>query len=176
MNQRYTPLTTVALTLALAACGSGSTKAAAPSRSASKSPTAADTSAPAATPTTAAKYPDQPSTATASAPCGTNTKGHAAVANKLPKGFPVVTGWVPTSSVTQGSTTAVRGVVTGLPSSIVTIRDEAFGKIIKAGYKKTGSDQEPGFEADGDFTPRGGNINVKTLCKDHLVVTYTFTS
>ena len=46
---------------------------------------------------------------------------------------------------------------------------------VAAGYKKTGSDEEPGFEADGDFEgPAAGNLNVKTLCQGNLVVTYTF--
>jgi hypothetical protein len=57
------------------------------------------------------------------------------------------------------------------------VRDAAFSKILAAGYVKTGSDQEIGFEADGDFTgPHDGNINVKTLCKNYLVLTYTFNS
>ncbi len=191
MTGHYALLPGAVLCLGLVACGSTSTAPTAasgtPSPAGSASATPTGSAAPTATtsgggtpvPSASAspKYPDQPSAATAAAGCGARTTPNAAVAGKPPKGFPVVTGWTPTTSVTQGSTVAVRGVVRGVPSAIVLIRDGAFAKVIKAGYRKTGSDQEPGFEADGDFQgPHMGNINVKTLCKGYLVVTYTFTS
>lgn len=191
MTRCYALLPGAVLCLGLVACGSTSTAPTAtsttpsPAGSASATPTgsaaptasasAADTAGPSAS--ASPKYPDQPSAATAAAGCGARTTPNAAAAGKLPKGFPVVPGWTPTTSVTQGSTVAVRGVVHGLPSAIVLVRDGAFAKVLRAGYRKTGSDQEPGFEADGDFEgPHMGNINVKTLCKGYLVVTYTFAS
>jgi hypothetical protein len=86
-----------------------------------------------------------------------------------------VNGWAATESLTQGRTLALRGAVRGGLEEIVVVRDAALRKIIASGYTKTGSDQEPGFEADADFNgPHPGNINVKALCRDYLVVTYTF--
>ena len=167
MIRRTSALATVGLSLTLAACSSNSTpNGAVPPhvvRSASPSPTA--------TP----KYADQPNAAAATAPCGSKITPDSSVAAKLPKGFPVLTGWTGTSAVTQGTTTAIHGAVKATPAQITTLRDTVFTQIKGAGYKVTGSDQEPGFEADGDFTgPHPGNINVKLLCQDYLLVTYTF--
>ena len=92
-----------------------------------------------------------------------------------PAGFPTVAGFIPIFSATEGSSTLIRGAVPGVPSQIPVVRDTGFAKIQAKGYTVTGHDQEPGFEADGDFTgPHPGNINVKTLCSHYLVVTYTF--
>ena len=136
----------------------------------SAAPTAATAAA-----TASPKYADQPGASAASAPCGNLTSPDPRAAAPLPKGFPVLPGWVAVSQVVQGKTTAVRGVVTGLPSAITADRDAVFTQIKAAGYTVTGSDQEPGIEADGDFGgPHPGNINVKLLCQDHLLVTYTF--
>ena len=159
----------LAMSLGLAGCsGSAATKTTAAAAT-------VPASAAAATPTASPKYGDEPSAATATEACGAKTVVHSAAASSLPKGFPVVTGWRASSSVTQGKTVAVAGFVSGAPAAITVVRDEAFAKIITAGYKKTGSDEEPGFEADGDFAgPVAGNINVKTLCQSNLVVTYTF--
>ena len=169
MIRRTPALATVGLSLLMAACSNSSTPAAAPSAAASTA--AATTAAPTATP----KYPDQPNAAAATAPCDGKITSDPAVAAKLPKGFPVLTGWTGTSSVTQGKTTAIHGVVKATPAQISTLRDTVFTQIKNAGYKVTGSDQEPGFEADGDFSgPNPGNINVKLLCQDYLLVTYTF--
>ncbi|MDP9102248.1 MAG: hypothetical protein M3N21_08915 [Actinomycetota bacterium] len=130
-----------------------------------------------ASPAASPKYADQPGAAAATAPCAGKVTPNASVAAKLPQGFPVLAGWTGTEAVTQGKTTAVRGVVAGAPGAIVTDRDTVFTQIKAAGYQVTGSDQEPGFEADGDFTgPHPGNINVKLLCQGHLLVTYTFTA
>ncbi len=159
-------LATVGLSLTLAACSSSGPTGAVPPhvvRSISPSPTA--------TP----KYADQPNAAAANAPCGSKITPDGSVAAKLPKGFPVLSGWTGTSAVTQGKTTAIHGAVKGTPTQISTLRDTVFTQIRAAGYTVTGSDQEPGFEADGDFKgPNPGNINVKLLCKDYLLVTYTF--
>ena len=174
MNRNAALLLTGLLSFAIAGCSSNPNSKTTADMSPSGTPTTNVSPSATAGPTATPKYADQPNAATATQPCGTKTAAHPAVASKLPKGFPVVTGWTPTQSVTQGKTVAVRGVVKGTPDRIVQVRDEAFAKITKAGYTKTGSDEEPGFEADGDFTPRGGNINVKTLCQNYLVVTYTF--
>ena len=160
----------LALSLGLAGCsGNDDTKATAAATVSASA--AASVPAPTASP----KYGDEPTAATATEPCGAKTVLNAAAASALPKAFPVVTGWQASSTVTQGKTVAVSGFVTGAPAAITVVRDEAFTKIIAAGYTKTGSDEEPGFEADGDFTgPVAGNLNVKTLCQGNLLVTYTF--
>jgi hypothetical protein len=116
-----------------------------------------------------------PSAGAASVACGDEVRPHPVAAQRLPTGFPTVTGWAATQAVTQGKTVALRGAVRGSPDDIVHVRDEALKKITASGYTKAGSDQEPGFEADADFSgPHPGNINVKPLCRDYLVVTYTF--
>jgi hypothetical protein len=45
----------------------------------------------------------------------------------------------------------------------------------KAGYKKSGSDQEPTFEADATVSKDGADdtVNVRPLCSGRLVVRYT---
>jgi hypothetical protein len=148
--------------LTLAGCGGGSGPG---------SPTTKVASTPTGVPTDSAH-----STAgAASAACGDEITPHPGVARKLPNGFPTVTGWAATQAVMQGKTVALRGAVRGSPDDIVRVRDAAIHKITAAGYTEAGSDQEPGFEADADFDgPHAGNINVKALCRDYLVVIYTF--
>ena len=159
MSPRHLSPALVALALlgATAACGKHSSALAAPS--------------------TSPKYSDEPSADTASMACGTLTKPDPAALTKLPSGFPTVAGFTPIFTATQGSTVLVRGAVPGAPAQIPSVRDAGFVKIQAKGYTVTGHDQEVGFEADGDFTgPHPGNINVKTLCRGYLVVTYTFGS
>jgi hypothetical protein len=92
----------------------------------------------------------------------------------LPAGFPTVSGFTAISKVTQGSTVAIKGAITGGPDDLPTVRDTGIKLLEAAGYKEGDHDQEAGAEADGDFTgPHNGNINVRNLCKGHLVVTYT---
>jgi hypothetical protein len=111
----------------------------------------------------------------ASVACGDKITPHPAVAQRLPNGFPTIDGWTATAAVTQGKTLALRGAVRGGPDDIIDVRDAALKKLTASGYTRAGSDQEPGFEADADFSgPHPGNINVKALCRDNLVVTYTF--
>ena len=118
---------------------------------------------------------DLPSTGAASAACGKKITPDAAATRMLPSGFPTVAGWSATEAVRQGKTLVLRGAVGGDPPDIVDVRDAAIAKLTAVGYVRTGGDQEPGFEADADFTgSHPGNINVRALCRDYLVVTYTF--
>lgn len=118
---------------------------------------------------------DLPSTGAASAACGDKITPDAAAARLLPSGFPTVAGWSATEAVRQGKTLVLRGAVGGDPPDIVNVRDAAIAKLTAGGYVRTGGDQEPGFEADADFTgSHPGNINIRALCRDYLVVTYTF--
>lgn len=147
--------------LTLAACGSSAAPRAPGTGSSSTSGTVADT--------------DVPATGAASIACGDKITPHPAAAQKLPSGFPTVGGWAATEAVSQGKMLVLRGAVRGDPRDIVHVRDTAVGKLTAAGYLRTGRDEEPGFEADADFNgPHPGNINVRALCRDYLVVTYTF--
>jgi hypothetical protein len=151
----------VSMAATLAACGSGS----GPGPASTVDPSASE-----GVPSGSA-----PSARAASAACGDEITPHPGVVQKLPTGFPTVNGWAATQAVTQGKTIALRGAVMGGPDDIVRVRDAALEKITASGYTRAGSDQEPGFEADADFSgPHAGNINVKALCLDYLVVTYTF--
>jgi hypothetical protein len=159
LNLRVT-LSAAFLAMGLAACHSSS------------APPAAGPTAP-STPNSTTDS-DMPSTGAASMACGDKTSANPAVAQKVPPGFPTVAGWVGTDALTQGRTVVLRGAVKGDPDEIVQARDAAVGKLTAAGYARTGGDEEPGFEADADFTgPHSGNINVRALCRDYLVVTYT---
>jgi hypothetical protein len=158
------------LALSLAGCGgtaktqSGSASGSASSSASGGATTGSDRSA----------NSDTPSGGAPSATCGEAATPHPSVARQLPAGFLTVAGWTATEAVTQGKTQAIRGVVVGNAENIVAVRDAAVAAIASAGYTKTGSDQEPGAEADADFSgPYQGNINVRALCRGYLVVTYT---
>ncbi|MDQ1736613.1 MAG: hypothetical protein QOH56_2864 [Pseudonocardiales bacterium] len=117
---------------------------------------------------------DGPSAGAASAPCGAAARPDPKAARQLPAGFPTVTGWRATEVVTQGRTHAIHGSVPAELGEIVAMRDAAVAAIGAAGYVKTGSDQEPGFEADADFDgPHRGNLRVRALCSGYLDVIYT---
>jgi hypothetical protein len=149
------------IALTLAACGSNSAPQGGSTRSLSTSGASADI--------------DLPSTGAASVACGDKITPDAAAARMLPSGFPTVAGWSGTEAVRQGKTLVLRGAVGGDPPDIVNLRDAAIAKLTAVGYVRTGGDEEPGFEADADFTgSHPGNINVRALCRDYLVVTYTF--
>ena len=146
--------------LSLTACGRSTSPRAAATGSTSQSEPVADT--------------DMPTTGPASVGCSDKTTPDPAAAQKVPRGFPTVAGWVATEAVTQGKTLLVRGSVKGDPDEIGHVRDAAVAKLTAAGYKRSGGDEEPGFEADADFTgPHDGNINVRALCRDYLLVSYT---
>jgi hypothetical protein len=161
---------TAVLALALAACGSASSS----SSSAGSSTVSGISASSSASPTTSESDTDAPADGASSAACGEKTSPHPKLALQLPTGFPTVTGWTSTQAVTQGRTHAIRGSLRGDAGDIVAVRDAAVARIVAAGYIKTGSDQEPGSEADADFRgPHEGNINVRVLCRDYLVLTYT---
>jgi hypothetical protein len=173
MNLRMALCVCVALTLA--ACSSNSDPQG--GRRTGSLPSTGAASADTDLPSTGAASADTdlPSTGAASAACGDKITPDAAAARILPSGFPTVAGWSATEAVRQGKTLVLRGAVGGDPPDIVDVRDAAIAKLTAVGYVRTGGDQEPGFEADADFTGSyPGNINVRALCRDYLVVTYTF--
>ena len=160
MNIRMALCVCVAMTLA--ACGSNSaSQGGGRTGSLSTSGESADT--------------DLPSTGAASAACGDKITPDTAAARMLPSGVPTVAGWRATETVRQGKTLVLRGALGGDPPDIVGVRDAAIGKLTAVGYVRTGGDEEPGFEAEADFTGlHSGSLNVRALCRDYLVVTYTF--
>jgi hypothetical protein len=127
-----------------------------------------------ASPLTSEPDSQQPTGTASSAACSAAATPRPDVAGQLPAGFPTVAGWIPTEAVSQGRTKVVRGVVPGEGKDLVAVRDAAVARIGTAGYRETGSDQEPGYEAEADFTgPYEGNINVRPGCRGYLVLTYT---
>jgi hypothetical protein len=150
----------VILALTLVGCGSASDPESTPSSGAS-----ATASSPAET--------DADSTTSAAA-CGEQTTPHPELARQLPAGFPTVAGWSATEVVNQGRTRAVQGVLPGEAADLVRVRDTAASQITVTGYSKTGSDEEPGFEAEAEFEgPHEVSIKVKPLCRGDLALTYT---
>ncbi|HEV2886555.1 MAG TPA: hypothetical protein VGX49_06570 [Jatrophihabitans sp.] len=117
---------------------------------------------------------DAPSGEATGAACGQQTAPHPELARQLPAGLPTVAGWQPTEVVNQGQTREVRGVLPGEAADLVAVRDSAASEIVGAGYSSTGSDEEPGFEAEAEFEgPQEVNIKVKPLCRGYLVLSYT---
>jgi hypothetical protein len=170
-------LVTAAL-LAGCASGSGSKSAAKTGASAAGSSatpgSATPGSATSGSPEVSDSDSDKPTGSASSAGCTGTATARPGVAGQLPAGLPTVAGWIPTEAVSQGQTKAIRGLVRGEVGDLVTVRDAAVNRISAAGYRKTDSDQEPGYEAEADFTgPQEGNINVRACGRDYLVVTYT---
>ncbi|HEX8092691.1 hypothetical protein [Jatrophihabitans sp.] len=116
---------------------------------------------------------DADATASAAA-CGNRTAPHPELARQLPAGFPTVAGWTATEVVNQGQTRVVNGILPGEAADLVRVRDSAASQITATGYTKSGSDEEPGFEAEAEFEgPHEVNIKVKPLCRGYLVLSYT---
>lgn len=123
---------------------------------------------------TGAADSDRTSATASSAACTKKPSPRPGAAGQLPAGFPTIAGWVPTDVVSQGQTKAVSGVVPGDVKDLVTVRNAALSRISTAGYRATHSDQEPGFEAEADFTgAHEGNVKVRAWCPGYLLLTYT---
>jgi hypothetical protein len=57
---------------------------------------------------------------------------------------------------------------------VVHVRDAVLASLASQGYTRTGTDQEPGIEAEGQFGGKGeGTLKVKPLCTGRLSVRYT---
>lgn len=153
----------VGVAVLLAGCGRESNSTSAP-----------QTRAATASPSAGVPDSDKPTRTASSAACAVKASPQPGVAGQLPAGFPTVAGWIPTEVITQGQTKAVRGAVPGDVADLVRVRDAALSRISTAGYRKADSDQEPGYEAEADFTgPHEGNINVRPWCRGYLTLTYT---
>lgn len=159
--------TAVVTALALAGCGSAADSGSAAGsvsggRSTATSPAAGD--------------PDSASgQTTASTPaCGQQSTPHPELIRQLPAGFATVAGWQVTAVVNQGRTRVVSGVLAGEAADVVSVRDAAVSRLTAAGYAHTGSDEEPGHEAEAEFSqPYEVSVKVRPLCRGYLVLSYT---
>jgi hypothetical protein len=154
--------TAVLLALTLVSCGGTS------------DPESTPTSGSTSTASSPAETDTDTDTTSSAAACGEQTTPHPELARQLPAGFPTVAGWSATGVVTQGHTRAVQGVLRGEAADLVRVRDTAASQIVAAGYTRTGSDEEPGFEAEAEFEgPHEVSIKIKPLCRGYLALTYT---
>lgn len=74
----------------------------------------------------------------------------------------------------QGKTTLVVASTAGTRQDVVRVRDDVVAELAREGYRKTGTDQEPGYEAEAQL---GGtadaSVRVRPLCEGRLEVRYT---
>jgi hypothetical protein len=93
----------------------------------------------------------------------------------LPSGFTLPSGQKLLNVQTTGKTTVVFASLPGTRADLVAIRDRVEQEFVAMGYKVTGGDQEPTFEADGTISKNGvdDTINVRPLCSGKAVIRYT---
>ena len=73
----------------------------------------------------------------------------------------------------QGATTVAFASLPGGRDDVVATRDLVLRDLEAAGYRVTGTDQEPGYEAEAQLAgPRTGTLRVKPLCTGLLEVRY----
>jgi hypothetical protein len=92
----------------------------------------------------------------------------------LPSGFTLPSGQKLLNVQTTGKTNVVFASLPGTRDNLVSIRDSVEQALVTNGYKVTGGDQEPTFEADGTVSKNGvdDTINVRPLCSGRVVVRY----
>ena len=92
----------------------------------------------------------------------------------LPTGFALPSGQKLLKVESQGKTTLVVASVDGARSGVVKARDAVVADLLAAGYTKTGTDQEPGYEAEAQLGGKGdASVKVRPLCSGRLEVRYT---
>ncbi|MCU1591452.1 MAG: hypothetical protein JWP11_2708 [Frankiales bacterium] len=93
----------------------------------------------------------------------------------LPSGFTLPSGQKLLNVQTTGKTSVIFASLPGSRDDLVSIRDSVEHALVANGYKVTGGDQEPTFEADGTVSKNGvdDTINVRPLCSGRAVVRYT---
>jgi hypothetical protein len=93
----------------------------------------------------------------------------------LPSGFTLPSGQKLLNVQTTGKTSVIFASLPGSRDELVSIRDSVEQALVANGYKVTGGDQEPTFEADGTVSKNGvdDTINVRPLCSGRVVVRYT---
>lgn len=111
--------------------------------------------------------------AKATKPCGALDQPQGSPS--LPPGFALPTGQKLLKVDRIAKTSVVYASTAGSRDDLVRIRDEVSSRLEGAGYRRTGSDQEPGFEADATLQ-RGDvedTVNVRPLCDGRVVIRYT---
>jgi hypothetical protein len=93
----------------------------------------------------------------------------------VPTGFTLPSGQKLLKVQTTGKTSVVFASLPGKRADLVRIRDQVAQDLTSSGYKVTGGDQEPTFEADATISKNGvdDTINVRPLCSGRVVVRYT---
>ena len=111
----------------------------------------------------------------ASRPCGTLLTPSSSTA--LPAGLPftVPSGQTVLDVSSQGKTVIVTVYLSGDRTDLVHLRDQAVQDLKGQGFTASGTDQEPTYEAEGEFSGKAeGTINVQPLCKDYDKIRYKF--
>jgi hypothetical protein len=93
----------------------------------------------------------------------------------VPAGFTLPAGQKLLRVETQGKTSIVYASLDGTRDDLVEIRDATVVALKADGYKLTGTDQEPTYEADAALSKGDvdDSINVRPLCSGKAVVRYT---
>lgn len=106
-------------------------------------------------------------------PCDGREQPVAGVPATLPLQLPTTTGTTLLQVQTQGSTTVAFARMPGGRGDIVAVRDRVLADLEGAGYATTGTDQEPGYEAEAEVEGRyEGTLKVSPLCTGLLEVRY----
>ena len=75
---------------------------------------------------------------------------------------------------TQGKTTLVVASVAGTRDDVVTVRDTVVAALATQGFTKTGTDQEPGYEAEAQLSGKAdASLRVRPLCTGRLELRFT---
>lgn len=75
---------------------------------------------------------------------------------------------------TQGKTTLVVASTAGTRQDVVMVRDAVVAELKKAGFTQTGTDQEPGYEAEAQLSGTAdASVKVRPLCEGRIEVRYT---
>lgn len=105
--------------------------------------------------------------------CAGRDQPAAGAPAQLPLSLPMATGARVLSVAQQGRTVVAFARVPGSRSDIVTVRDAVLADLQGAGYRTTGTDQEPGYEAEAQVDgPYEGTVKVSPLCTGLLEVRY----
>ena len=104
--------------------------------------------------------------------CGTLDTPRPGVA--APSGLTVPDGLKLLSVASQGKTTLVVTSTEGRRQDVVKVRDRIVQDLAAQGWTRSGTDQEPGYEAEAQFSGKvDGSLKVRPLCQDRLEVRLT---
>jgi hypothetical protein len=111
----------------------------------------------------------------AGAACPSNLSN--TVSTQLPSDLPAPTGGTAYDYSNQGKTQVWFYAINGTADQLVSLRDSYNSQLTGKGYKIDGNDQEPGTEAEGQFSgPHVGTSNFRLLCAGKVVLRLKLTS